>query len=242
MRGFIDLHCHYLPAIDDGVRTLEEGVQLCTGLASIGYDVVVATPHIRSAMFDNRRTNLEQVYAGFSELTREVPGMPATGLSAEHFFDDVFWTLLAENECAPYPGGAAMLVEFPPDSIPIRVEDRFFEMNVRGLRPVLAHPERYSALFKRSDALDPLLEVGALPLLDLMSLVGKYGDKPRRAAERMLDEDMYFAACTDSHKPSDTEYVREAILKLEALIGEDDAFELLAVRPRHILEGTIDEA
>ena len=56
--GYVDLHCHYLPGIDDGVRTFEEGVALCRGLRDIGYRRVVATPHIRTAMFPNTKAGL----------------------------------------------------------------------------------------------------------------------------------------------------------------------------------------
>lgn len=240
MRGYVDLHCHYIPAIDDGVRTFEEGVRLVTGLSQIGYDTVVATPHIRTAMFENRKPGLEAAFEEFERLTADVPGMPALGLGAEHFFDDVFWQLFADHQSVPYPGGKAALVEFPPDSFPMRVEERFFQMNVRGVRPVLAHPERYAVLFKKTDPLDPLLDVGVLPLLDVMSLTGKYGRKPRKAAERMVEEGAYYAACTDCHRPGDVEIVSEAIDRLRRLVGEDEAYELLAVNPRNILEGTIE--
>lgn len=240
MKGYVDLHCHYIPAIDDGVRTFEEGVRLVTGLHSVGYDVVMATPHIRTAMFENRKPGLEIAFAEFRDLTADVPGMPTLGLGAEHFFDDVFWQLFADDQALPYPGGKAALVEFPADSIPMRVEERFFEMNVRGVRPVLAHPERYSALWKRTDALDPLLDVGVLPLLDIMSLTGKYGRRPRRAAERMVEEGVYYAACSDSHRPTDVEIVAEAIDRLRRLVGEEETYELLALNPRHILDGTVE--
>lgn len=240
MKGYVDLHCHYIPAVDDGVRTFEEGVRLVTGLCSIGYDVVVATPHIRTAMFENRKPGLERAFGEFRQLTSDVPGMPALGLGAEHWFDDVFWQLFSDRQAVPYPGGKAALVEFPPDSFPMRVEERFFEMNVRGVRPVLAHPERYSPLWKKSDAIDPLLEVGVLPLLDIMALTGKYGRRPKKAAERMLEEGVYYAACSDSHRPGDVEVVADAIDRMRRLVGEEETIELLAVNPRHILDGTVD--
>jgi len=82
--------------------------------------------------------------------------------------------------------------------------------------------------------------MGVLPLLDLMSLTGKYGRSPRRAAERMLDEGVYFAACTDCHKPADVEIVGEALAKLRKIAGDEELHELCAVGPRSILEGTFE--
>jgi len=240
MSGFVDLHCHYLPGIDDGVRTAEEGIALLGGLAGLGFVKVVATPHIRTAMFENDRPGLEAAYAAFREGLEGVPGMPETGLGAEHYFDDVVWDLFARGGALPYPGGKAALIEFPTRAIPVGVEHRLFELNVRGIRPVLAHPERYDPLFKRTDALDPLLGIGVLPLLDIMSLTGKYGRAPRKAAERMVEEGVYYAACSDSHRPAHVEIVAKGIARLRKLVGDEEAEELLAENPRRILEGTVE--
>ena len=238
--GYVDLHCHYLPGIDDGVRTLDEGLAVLTGLARLGYETVIATPHIRTAMFENDKAGLERAYAELVAMSAGVPGMPNTGLAAEHYCDDVFWQLFQRGEAVPYPGGKAALVEFHYEVWPRRVDDVFFEMQVKGVRPVLAHPERYAALATTTDPIDPLLDVGGVALLDLMSLVGRYGRRAERAAERMLDEGVYYAACTDTHRPSDVALVANAIERLRELVGDDEAEELLAENPRRILSGDVD--
>ena len=83
MEGFVDLHCHYIPAIDDGVRTHEEGVLLCQALKRIGYQTVVATPHIRTAMFENKKPDLVQRFAHFVAQSQGEPDMPELSLGAE---------------------------------------------------------------------------------------------------------------------------------------------------------------
>ena len=140
----------------------------------------------------------------------------------------------------PISGGKAALVEFPPDTIPYGVQDRFFEMNVAGIRPVLAHPERYFASFRKTRQLQPLLDIGTLFLLDLMSLVGRYGRQSKRAAERMLKEGAYYAACTDCHRPEHVELAREAIERLKSLVGGEEAEHMLSTRPQSILDGDLE--
>jgi protein-tyrosine phosphatase len=241
MKGYIDLHCHYLPAVDDGVRTADEGIALLAALHAAGFSRVVATPHIRTAVFDNRAAALRASFDAFvSGPLRAATGpLPETGLSAEHFFDDVFWELFERGETLPYPGGHCALLEFHQDVLP-RVEERFFAMRRRGVTPVIAHPERYAPLYRRTDPIERWLEMGALPLLDLMALVGKYGEAPRRAAERMLHEGVYWAACSDCHRPSDVPVVAAAIARLRVLIGSEEADELLVAGPQSILDGTAD--
>lgn len=237
----IDLHCHYVPAVDDGVRDFAQGVALCQALASIGYQTVVATPHIRSGMFDNRKADLVRAFEAFAQEAKEHPKMPGLGLGAEHFCDDVFFTLFARGDTLPYPGGHAALIELPPDRMPVNIEALLFRLSVRGVKPVIAHPERYTPLFRDSEPLTSLVERGVLAQLDLMSLTGKYGRKAEKAAERMLDEGLYYLACSDSHKPADVELVQHGIARLVELLGENEAQLLLCEHPRSILEGTVQD-
>jgi protein-tyrosine phosphatase len=101
--------------------------------------------------------------------------------------------------------------------------------------PVLAHPERYEPVWKDDRCLDPLLDAGAHLLLDVCALVGKYGRAPQRAAEKLLEDDAYEAACSDAHKPRDVEDVVRAIARLEQLAGAEEARRLLSEGPRGIL-------
>lgn len=239
--GRCDLHCHYLPAVDDGVRSAEDGRALCRGLAALGYSTVVATPHMRPGMFDNEKPQLMAAYDVFHQEHAGAEGMPELGLAAEHFCDEMFFTRLDAGMALPYPGGHAALIEFATERLPLGLAERFFRMQVRGVRPVIAHPERYMPVWKDSGVLADLVERGALALLDLMALVGKYGRRPQRAAEDLLEEELYFAACTDSHRVDDLELVARSILRLEALVGANATRILLADHPRRILDGTMQD-
>jgi protein-tyrosine phosphatase len=239
MSGYVDLHCHYVPGIDDGVRTFDETRRLLEGLKSIGYERVVATPHIRSGMFENRKAGLEKAFREIEELL-EGSTIPLLGLASEHYFDDVFWGLFLAGDVLPYPGGHAILLEFHYERWPNKIDGRFFDITVKGLHPVIAHPERYAALQDETDSLDPLLEVGALSQLDVMSLVGRYGERSKRAAERMVEEGAYDLACSDAHRPDDVELVARGIERLKSLAGKTEAQELLSTNPRAILDGTYE--
>ncbi|MDD9940650.1 MAG: protein tyrosine phosphatase [Myxococcales bacterium] len=238
--GYVDMHLHYLPGVDDGVREASQGIALCQGLRRLGFTKTVATPHIRTAMFENRRSTLRPAFEAFETAARDAEDMPELDLAAEHFCDDVFWRLFQEGETVAYPGGHAALIEFPEAIIPLGVEQRFFEMRVQGVAPVLAHPERYRPIFAKSDALQPLLDAGLMLQLDLMSLVGRYGRRPRRAAERLLAEDAYFLACSDSHRPDDVPVVATALDRLFDLAGSEYAQRLLGDNPRRVLSGEVD--
>lgn len=236
----VDLHCHYIPGVDDGVRTLDESQRLLRGLKDLGFGRVLATPHIRSGMFENRRPGLEKAFGELESLLVDAKELPARALSAEHYFDDVFVGLIAKKQALPYPGEKAVLVEFHYDHWPRGIERQFFKLEIAGLRPLIAHPERYRDLERSSASLEVLTDAGAFTLLDLMALVGKYGERTRRTAERLLEEGLYDAACSDAHRPEDVEYVARGIARLEALAGKEETTLLLETHPVAILDGTYD--
>lgn len=239
MRGFIDLHCHWIAGIDDGARTPEDGVAMLRALKQAGFDFVVATPHMRPALFDNAKIDLANAFNAMGPLLSG-SDLPNVALSSEHFFDDQVFARLLAGEGLPYPGGKAVLVEFPNEAFPAKVADRFFDLRVRRLRPVLAHPERYHPVWKDVHALDPLLDGGAVLLLDVAALAGKYGSAPERAARKLLDAGYYEAACSDAHRVADVGAVAEGITRLEELAGIEEARYLLSEGPAAIMNGTLE--
>jgi protein-tyrosine phosphatase len=243
---YIDLHCHWVAAIDDGAKTSDESIAMLRALGQAGFGQVVATPHMRPGMFDNDKAALERAFAAMHPTLAASGGagagvdLPAVHLASEHFFDDVVFGRIVRGEALPYPGGRAILVELGTGAFPARLQHRFFDVKRAGFAPVLAHPERYEPVWKDDACLDPLLDAGAHLLLDLCSLVGKYGRAPQRAAERLLEGDAYEAACSDSHRPRDVDEVVRAMERLEKLVGKDEKRRLLAEGPRGILQLTGD--
>jgi protein-tyrosine phosphatase len=245
MRGFVDLHCHWIASIDDGARSPADGVAMLSSLYAAGFSTVVATPHMRPGMFDNDKAALEAAYAAMQphleEATARGTALPAVHLSSEHFFDDVVWGRLSRGEALPYPGGRVALVEFPVHAFPVRIAERLVDLKRRGVAIVLAHPERYQPVWADDACLDAVLDAGGQLLLDVCALVGKYGRTAQAAAEKLLRDDAYEAACSDAHKPADLPGVELAIARLEELVGPKEAFRLLAEAPAAILASSREE-
>lgn len=250
MSGFVDLHCHWIAGIDDGVKTPEDGIELLRRLRALGFDLVVATPHMRPGMFDNDKRALERAFATMCVHLADVEGLPDVHLASEHFFDDVVFGRLVRGDGLPYPdlssgptsitpAGPApkrsILIELPPQGFPPQLQRRLFDLRRSGLRPVLAHPERYQPVWKDDACLDPLLDAGTALLLDLCALVGKYGRASRKAAEKLLEEEAYEAACSDAHRPSDVDEVARALETLEKRAGSRETTRLLRDGPRGLL-------
>ncbi len=242
MRGYIDLHCHFVPGIDDGARTVDEGLAMLAALGRAGFSQVVATPHMRPGLFDNERADLVKAFDGMRTALPEGVVLPEIALSSEHYFDDVVFGRLMRDEGLPYPGGRAVLLEFYEIDFPPMIQHRFFDLRAKKqLLPVIAHPERYQAIWKSPDTLERLVDSGVGALLDVSSLVGKYGRKAQRTAEELLERGLYHAACTDSHRPADVEDAVRGMREVERLHGSEEIEFLFIEGPRALLAGNLPE-
>lgn len=241
LAGYIDLHCHWLPGIDDGAPTLEEGRAMLLRLGQLGFELVVATPHMRPGLFDNDRSALMRAYGDALPLLHGVTGIPSVALASEHYFDDVVLTRLLAGEGLPYPGGQAVLLEFYDMDFPLSVDHKLAELRRRGLLPVIAHPERYQIVWRKPEVLERLIDVGAAALLDTAALTGKYGRKPRRSAEELLDAGLYHAACSDAHRAADVDATRQGMDILRRRYGDDEVEFLFDTGPRELLAGRIPD-
>ncbi|HRG97368.1 MAG TPA: protein tyrosine phosphatase [Polyangiaceae bacterium] len=247
MRGYIDLHSHWVVNVDDGARSPEESAAILRGLRQIGFSTVYATPHTRPGMFENDAAGLRAAYARTLEGLAAVPSadLPEVHLASEHYFDSLVFDRMRAGGALPYPplpGQQALrvrpiLIEFPPTAFPAQAQARFFDLRRANLAAVLAHPERYNPVWADDACLDPLIDAGASLLLDLCSLVGKYGRAAQRAAEKLVEEGAYEAACSDAHRPEDAEVTARAIERLGALAGAGEVQRMLIDGPTKVLRG-----
>jgi len=235
---FWDLHCHYVWGVDDGARTIEDSVGILRGLAALGFSRVIATPHMRPGLFNNSRKVIEEAYARTREMLADTD-IPELALSSEHYFDDVVFQRVLAGDGLPYPGGKAVLFEFYEVDFPYTVDHRLADVRRHGMVPIIAHPERYQAIWRAPDILQRLIEGGAGALLDVAALAGKYGKKPQRSAEELLERGLYHAACSDAHRPEDVAQVKIGMQRVEARYGIEEVEFLFYEGPRALLEGRL---
>jgi len=238
MSGWVDLHCHWVPGIDDGVRDLSEALALLQGLRGLGFEEVVATPHLRPALFETRPA---QVRVAFDETCRALsphPHLPSLSLGAEHFLDPEVEDWILRGEGLPYSlaqGRKPLLLEVHDLSpFPLYLR-RFLALSQAGYTVVLAHPERYPALWDRPDHARELTLAGVTCLLDLCSFAGKYGKRTADSAQLLLELEIYEAACSDAHRAADLVPLEQSLRTVEDRFGKDELTQLLSKGPRDLL-------
>lgn len=233
--GFVDLHSHVLPGLDDGSPDLSTSLLMLRGLGSIGFERVCATPHQKVPF----RPDHGEISAARAEIEaaladREV-GV-ALSLGAENMWDDVFFERMRDDTIPSYDGGPAFLVEFPVQQLAPGLEEHLFELRMRERLPVIAHPERYQPLWRDRDRVRRLSADAAL-VVDLGAVAGYYGRKQAKAARWMLREGVAHAAASDAHSPNDVRVAAEGIAWIRKKLGDATVERLLDVNPRRILAG-----
>lgn len=235
MSGWVDLHCHLLPGVDDGAKTLEASLEMARALVDLGFSTVAPSPHARPeyAPRDVVETRLAEVGAA---LERE--GIALTlGRNAENVLDDAFLKGLGTPEARMLGAGPYVLVELPYTAPVPALLDILFRIRLKGVRPVIAHPERCQEFARKGRAAEAV-RAGALLQMDVGALMGRYGGPAKKQARAFLDEGLYALAATDLHAPTGArDWVGRAMAELRGQVGERAFVQLFREHPRRLLLG-----
>ena len=234
--GFVDLHSHVLAALDDGAPAPTVSAALVQGLVDIGFTEVCATPHQKAGQFMPSRDAIDAAYRALTSAT--AAGAPTFHLAAENMWDDVFFERLQRQEIPSYNGGPAFLFELRPTSMPPGLADHLFKLRLAGRLPVMAHPERYTALWDDEALLHQLHNHSAF-LIDLGAIAGAHGRRECKAARRMVEDGLAHAVASDTHNLDDVRLAAEGIAWIRKRCGDRVVTRLLDEHPRATLAGEL---
>lgn len=238
----IDLHNHILPGVDDGAANLAESVAIARQFVKEGVRAVAATPHLdplhgTGPSPDEVRTLVAEVRAILQASDVDLEVHPGNEL----FLTPAAADLLKEGKALPLAGSRHVVVEVSLTALerPIYLDDSVFRIQLGGFQPILAHPERYPFAQRDIASLDTLLARGVVFQLTAPSLLGEYGPRVRRTAERLLKCGAYALAASDRHHPGSSRSLLRLHARLTELQGIETADLLLRVNPTRVLEGHV---
>ena len=201
--GFVDIHAHLLPGVDDGVPDWQRCLALLDACEAKGWKSVCLTPHVMEDM-PNATARLQRL---FDELQVRYQGRLSLHLAAEYMLDLLFEERLEKKDFLPLAKNR-VLVETSCYQSSLFF-DRLLEKTLSaGYFPVLAHPERYAYLTEAEYARLKEKRVGFQ--LNLPSLVGFYGREIQNRSKWLLRQGMYTYAGTDTHSFAAWERLVEA--------------------------------
>ena len=194
LSGFTDCHSHILPGVDDGVETMGEALAVLSRYEELGVTRVWLTPHV---MEDVPNTP-QDLRRRFSLLRDAYKGDIELCLASENMLDGLFMERLRAGELLPWgKEGNRLLVETSYYTPPVNFRSLLEETKKRGFFPVLAHPERY--MYMLPEHYRELKEAGVELQMNLFSLLGMYGERAKKNAQRIMSEGLYSYVATDLH-------------------------------------------
>lgn len=195
---FIDLHCHILPAIDDGTPDVAASIALARATVADGIGTILATPHHMDRHYVNHAAAVQQATREFQEVLKreKIPLQLFSGQEIHlnaHLLDN--WNdLLGIDDRRHY-----ILLEFPHEMVPAYTEELLFELSCRGVTSVIAHPERNTELISNPVKLFDLIERGCLAQVTATSLVGTFGKQVQRTAVEFVKCGLVQVVASDAH-------------------------------------------
>lgn len=195
LSGITDWHSHVLPGVDDGIKTLEESLEVLRHFESQGVSTLWLTPHI---MEDYPNTT-EKLRTRFEELKAAWNGNVELRLASENMLDSLFEERLSKGDLLPIGENADhLLVETSYFSAPMGFDTLIDSIKSAGYYPLLAHPERYT--YMNESDYKRLRDKGVKMQLNYVSLVGGYGETARKKSIWLLDNGYIDVVGSDVHR------------------------------------------
>ena len=234
----IDTHSHILAGIDDGAKTLEDGLAIVRELASQGVTEIIATPHyIDETIYVSPKQKNQQLLAQLKEALKDEKIDVKVYLGNEIYICNRIDELVESGQIATMDGSEYILVEFPMSEKFPSYEDIMYDLTLKGYKVILAHPERYTITQDDFSILERLVEMGVLLQCNTGSFIRQYGKHAEKLAVKLAKKRMIFALGSDIHRTRKRNEIELAIKKLRKYYSDDDLEQILDKNPRKIING-----
>lgn len=240
IRAPFDLHCHILPAWDDGPKTLELSLGMIERALKAGIETIVATPHVGRA-FRGIEHPATSIPAGVELLQAELDSR-GLGVKIVPGAEILLGSVDLRREGGLLPewtvGGMKKyaLVESPYGSWPNFGNELLYELGRRGVKPIIAHPERYVDVQKDIAKIETAVRQGALLQITAGSVLGQTTKEMQNCCLQLLDAGWVHLVASDAHNNGHA-WPGEAIKAVEKRVGSVRARQIFEDNPRAVLEG-----
>jgi len=235
----IDIHTHILPGVDDGAKTIEDSVQMIRQAIDSGVEVICVTPHILNGVTPVIEEKINRTFQLLRSQVVERKLKIKLILGSEIYMRQDMESLSRFNFFSLNQTGKYILMELPLGQLPSGVDQLIYGLQLEGITPIIAHPERSITEKNQIKEIENLIHLGALMQINAGSLLGHSGKLARKMAERLLKLDLAHIMASDAHNPSSRSIavLPQAFRKVSQLVGKRKAEELVMHNPCQILKG-----
>lgn len=209
-----DMHSHLLPALDDGLKNMEDTMDFMRTLHNLGYQKLICTPHVIKDIYPNNDYNTIKAKLLEVQQAAKKENLPVIiEAAAEYMVDPDFEKLITDDQPLLTFGDNHILIEMSYVAASPNIEKVIFDLCIKGYKPIVAHPERYSFYHSDFEKYQRLIDLGAVLQLNILSLSGYYGKYVMQTAEKLIKEKMISFAGTDMHHANHMNALQKLLTK-----------------------------
>lgn len=205
-----------------------------------GVTGICCTPHTLNGCFVNDADTVRAMCRRLQErLDREKVSLTLYPGAEVHITADTLASITDKRSLTLNDTGRYVLLEPPPMELPPDLPDLVFQLTLRGITPILAHPERVQSVLVNLHQLYPLVEAGMLCQVTTLSVTGDFGPQVQEAARTMICCNLAHIIAGDAHSvigrpPQLSEAVEQAAAWLG---GMEQALSFCDHTPRAVIAG-----
>ena len=189
-----DLHTHVLPGVDDGAQTMEYALQMLQNAVASEVSLLAATPHWNICGTD--AALMADLHQRFSQLKQAAAQIPLElVLGAEVLVTEP----LPPGSLPTLNGSRYLLTELPGSLDASAYMPLLQSVLDRGYVPLVAHPERYTAVIRDPRTVASWLDMGCHIQITGESILGNHGRSIRETAAFLLQKGLVACIASDAH-------------------------------------------
>ncbi|MGG7141924.1 tyrosine-protein phosphatase [Clostridium nigeriense] len=197
----VDLHSHLIWGIDDGSKSKEMTINMLRQSVNGGTKKLVFTPHYLPGHYEVPISEVKEKTKRISLLAKE-EGIDVEIYSGQEvYFSEKILENLDNGLIGTINESRYMLMEFNMRNFSVKeVTEVLYELQLKGITPIIAHPERYYMFIKNPVLINEFIEEGFLFQLNIGSLMGDFGKEAKKTAEIFLKNKIYSFIGSDAHR------------------------------------------
>ena len=213
----VDMHSHIINEIDDGSKSIEMTINMLKKAEESGTTDIIATPHFMRGRFEVEYKDVIKRAEELKKIVKENNIHINIYVGQEVYYSKNLLEYYNDKIIGTINNTKYMLIELPMLEFNIdEVINTIYELQIRGIVPIIAHPERYKPFIKKPSMINKLINEGMLFQMNAGSITGKFGRDVKKTATKYLEHNIYSFIGSDAHRDRgrDTD-MREALNILE---------------------------
>lgn len=213
----VDIHSHILAGIDDGSKDIEMTISMLKKAEKSGTTDIIATPHFMRGRFEVEYNEVLKKVEELKEISRENNIDINIYAGQEIYYNKNMLEYYNNNMIGTINNTKYMLIELNMLEFNIdEVINTIYELQIRGITPIIAHPERYKPFIKKPSMINTFIKEGMLFQVNAGSITGAFGKDVKKTATKYLENNIYSFIGSDAHRDRgrDTD-IKEALGILE---------------------------